>query len=215
MLYVALGDSITAGESASSWARAYPSLVTSILTHSRHGMTRGEVLAEPGWTSRDLELEVYNQPLLYLRNANVVSIWVGGDDLIHAGMALLQGAPKTIVDRTVIRYGKDIATLVAGIRKISRARIILCTQYNPFPNTPIAGQGISALNAATNEVAGRMNVAVAPVDAWFEGRQAALIYGYRTGRIQDALRGPVPPVHPNNRGHRVIAENLAGMMGGA
>ncbi|MNN41101.1 hypothetical protein D3C81_1551990 [compost metagenome] len=93
------------------------------------------------------------------------------------------------------------------IKKGSRARIICCTQYNPFPNSPLAADWISRLNAVTYQVAQSCGANVAPTHKWFEGKQADLIYGYKKGRIEDALSGSLP-IHPNDRGHRVIAKGL-------
>lgn len=208
MLYTALGDSITAGELASSPARAYPSLVVSMLQRTRSARSIGEVLAAPGWTSQELTSAVFDNSSVYLREASSISIWVGGDNLADAALAMLHGARRTVIEQSIIAYGKSLALLVGAIRRVSPAQIILCTQYNPFPNTPIATMGIDALNEATRMVAGRTGAVIAPTEAWFAGRQAELIAGYRTGTIRDALTSPILPVHPNNRGHRVIAEGL-------
>ncbi len=211
MLYTALGDSITAGEAATSWTKAYPSLVVSML-NTRSAPITGQVLAEPGWTSRALENAVLANSSVYLTEARTISIWVGGDDLADAALSVLRGAPRRVIQESIVRYGKDVARLIAAIRSVSKACIIVCNQYNPFPNSPIAAQGIGALNAATAQVAARMGAVLAPTAAWFEGRQAELIYGYRRGRIEDVMTSPVAPVHPNNRGHLVIARNLAPMI---
>lgn len=211
LLYTALGDSITAGEAAASWPKAYPSLVVSML-NSQFAPITGEVLAEPGWTSRALADAVLANSSMYLSQARTISIWVGGDDLADAALAVLGGAPRRVIQASIVRYAKDVALLIAAIRRVSKANIIVCNQYNPFPNSPVASQGIGALNAATAQVAARMGAMLASTEAWFSGRQAELIYGYRRGRIEDVMTSPVAPVHPNNRGHLVIAQNLAPMI---
>lgn len=212
--YVALGDSITAGYSATTPAFAYPSRLVKLLS-GRFKTTCADVLAEPGWTSKNLEEAVFTNPATPLTAANGISIWVGGDDLIHAAFASLQrgsiAAARTIMPMTLRGYGRDVGTLVKGIQKVSRSRIVLCTQYNPFPNSPVAGEAIASLNAVTEEVAAATGCVLAPVHEWFSGNQAALIAGYRTGRIEDALRGSAP-IHPNNQGHAVIAANLAPLL---
>ncbi|KPV45698.1 SGNH/GDSL hydrolase family protein [Alicyclobacillus ferrooxydans] len=211
MLYTALGDSITAGVGATSPAHAYPSLIVSML-QTRSIRAIGEVLAHPGWTSASLEWAVLENSPVYLQQASAISIWVGADDLVDAGLAVLHGAPKQTIKRSIERYGRDIVTLVLAIRKVSRRPIILCTQYNPFPNTPIVTEAIGGLNTVTEGVAGRLKTQLAPTHVWFEGKQAELIAGYRTGRIQDVLTSPRPPVHPNNQGHLAIAQGLTPMI---
>lgn len=207
MRYTALGDSITAGERATSPALAYPSLITAQLRREQPG-SFGEVLAQPGWTGQDLTYAVFENSAIPLRDATTITIWVGGDNLVNAALAMLSGAHSTVLKTSLVAYGKSLTVLITGIRRLSKARIIVCTQYNPFPNTPIAEQGVAALNEATLTVAAKTGVIVAPVNSWFAGRQAELIAGYRTGQVQDVFRTPGAPVHPNDRGHRVIANGL-------
>lgn len=211
MLYTALGDSITAGEGATSPVYAYPMVVVSMLqTHTVRPVA--EVLAEPGWTSAVLESAVLENSSIYLQQARTISIWVGADDLVDAGLAVLHGAPKQTIQRSIEHYGRDISTLVLVIQKISKRPIILCTQYNPFPNTSIVAEAINGLNTVTRGVSARMGTLLAPTHTWFEGRQAELIAGYRTGRLQDILTTSRAPVHPNNKGHFVIAQGLVPMI---
>lgn len=207
VVYTALGDSITAGEGATSPARAYPSLIVSSLC-TNAVRARGEVLAEPGWTSRALDNAVFENSSIYLTQSTTISVWIGGDNLANAGLAMLRGAPRFILERAIVNYRRDVGLLVTAMRRVSRANIILCTQYNPFPNSQVAGAGISALNASTYAVAEKLHVSVAPTHNWFEGQQAQLIAGYKTGRIEDAMRSSQLPIHPNNAGHAVIAQGL-------
>ncbi|MGB8954487.1 MAG: SGNH/GDSL hydrolase family protein [Tumebacillaceae bacterium] len=213
IFYTALGDSITFGHSASSPCRAYPSLLRAEL------QTRGgavvEVVAEPGWTSGALNATVLGDGALELMpRSSVVTIWVGGNDLAYAGLRLLRsgqtgaGAQQALAG-TFAAYGRNVAVLVAAVRRVSQAQILLCTQYNPFPHSPLAAQGVGALNQATFAAASQLNVQVAPVHEWFAGQEAALIAGYRSGRLEDALRSPRLPIHPDDAGHAVIASGLA------
>jgi len=218
-LYTALGDSITAGAGAVSWQMAYPSLIVRKIQHAGTSRPKGaaacEVLAYPGWTSADLEDAVFENSDVYLRQACAVSIWVGGDDLAYAGISMLHGAPKSIIARSLERYRRSLTGLVAGVRRVSTCRIILCTQYNPFPNSPLATEGITALNVVTQTVAVQHGAVLAPAHAWFAGRQRQLIRGYRRGLLEDVLRSPVLPIHPNNLGHRVIAQGMTPLVAGS
>jgi acyl-CoA thioesterase I len=207
VIYTALGDSITAGEGATSPARAYPSLIVSGLC-ANSVRAWGRVLAQPGWTSRALDSAVFDNPSSCLSQSTAISIWIGGDNLAYAGLAILRGAPSSLIQRTILEYGRDVAVLVTAIHKVSKAHVIVCTQYNPFPNSPLAGEAVAALNASTYTVASKLGVSVAPAHSWFEGQQAGLLAGYKTGRMEDAISGPRLPIHPNNTGHAVIAQGL-------
>lgn len=212
--YIACGDSITAGYSATAPGFAYPSRVVAMLCE-RRCKAMGDVLAEAGWTSADLNAAVFGDFPGLLPTADAISVWVGGDDLVNAAFAMFArgtASARTVVPATLKRYGQDIAALLGAVRKVSKGKIILCTQYNPFPNSPLAVEAVASLNSVTDWVASRTGCLVAPMHHWFAGREAALIAGYHNGRIEDALRGH-PAVHPNNLGHLVIAENLAPLVG--
>ncbi|SDS67275.1 Lysophospholipase L1 [Paenibacillaceae bacterium GAS479] len=206
MLYVALGDSITFGESASSWARAYPQLSTAALNARRYP-TRGAVIARSGWSSADLLNSIEGPGRNLIRQAEVITVWIGGIDVANYALEAYRNQQPIELGPVLADYSQNYSSILSYIRANSRARIVCCTQYNPFPNSPIAVTGIQLLNSTTDLVARRFGAVTAPVHSWFEGRQQNLIYGYQNGIIEDALNGFFP-IHPNNRGHQVIARGL-------
>lgn len=211
IFYTAMGDSITYGESASSPQRAYPALVASLL-RSRSKQVHGLILAEPGWTSNSLLQAVLSDTSFPLQSSTTISIWIGGDDLLQAGLTALRNPSPDVFTRGLLIFRQNLDSLIRLIRRSSRAQIVLCTQYNPFPNTALAAEAISNLNEVIADVAARHTALLAPADSWFTGREAELIAGYRHGRLEDAAAnlpfGPYP-IHPNDKGHSVIAHNLA------
>lgn len=207
MIYTALGDSITFGENASSLEKAYPQLIVSTI-NSRSRKVCGYVLAHPGWSSYDLLDAVIWKGDPLIGHSDVVSIWIGGVDLANAALLSFRNQQSSAVKQIITNYRRNISAILTRIKKVSRARIICCTQYNPFPNSPASILGIDQLNQMTFELAQSYKATVAPVHTWFEGKQAELIYGYRKGKIEDALSGSLP-IHPNDRGHQVIAIGLA------
>jgi lysophospholipase L1-like esterase len=207
MIYTALGDSITFGEHASSLVKAYPHLTVSTL-NSGSRKVRGFVLARPGWSSYDLLDAVIWQGSSIISRSAVVSVWIGGVDLANAALFSFRTKQPLAAKHIVANYRRNLSAIFTRIKKGSRAQIICCTQYNPFPNSPISVEWIDRLNRTINELAHSHDVTVAPTHTWFEGKQADLMYGYRNGKIEDALRGSLP-IHPNDRGHRVIAMGLA------
>ncbi|GGH36233.1 spore germination lipase LipC [Paenibacillus segetis] len=206
MIYTALGDSITFGENASSWAKAYPQLSVSTL-NSDSCRARGFVLARPGWSSSDLLDAVIWRGSPLISHSSVVSVWIGGVDLANAALTSVRSKKPLAVQHFVTSYRRNLGTIFTRIKKGSRARIICCTQYNPFPNSPVAVESIGQFNRMINELAHSYDVTVAPTHKWFEGKQTGLIHGYQKGKIEDALSGFMP-IHPNDRGHQVIATGL-------
>ncbi|TXK81484.1 SGNH/GDSL hydrolase family protein [Paenibacillus sp. N3.4] len=207
MIYTALGDSITFGENASSLVKAYPQLAVSTL-HSGSRKVTGYVLARPGWSSYDLLDAVIWHRASILRQSAVISIWIGGVDLASAALSSLRNQQSLNAKQLIADYRRNIGAILTQLTNWSQARIICCTQYNPFPNSPLAVESIGQLNHITKELAQSHGVIIAPAHSWFEGKQADLIYGYRKGKIEDAISGFLP-IHPNDRGHQVIAAGLA------
>ncbi len=206
LIYTALGDSITFGQSASSTAKAYPQLVVSALG-ARAVKARSYVLAQPGWTSAELADALTWWDPHIIHRSKVITVWIGGVDLLLASLASI-GNPRTLDSRKLMaNYHRNMRAILCEIKRVSSARIICCTQYNPFPNSSIAVHWINQLNLAIEGIAKLYRAGVAPVHAWFKGKQADLIHGYRKGEIEDALKGS-PPIHPNNRGHLIIAKGL-------
>ncbi|KQX67151.1 SGNH/GDSL hydrolase family protein [Paenibacillus sp. Root444D2] len=207
MIYTALGDSITFGENASSLVKAYPQLTISTL-NSRSRKVTGYVLARPGWSSYDLLDAVIWQGASMIRQSAVVSIWIGGVDLANAALFSFRNQQPLNAKQIATNYKRNVSAILSQIKNGSHARIICCTQYNPFPNSPLAVESIARLNHLTNELAQNYDATIVPVHTWFEGKQSDLIYGYQKGKIEDALSGSLP-IHPNDRGHQVIAMGLA------
>jgi lysophospholipase L1-like esterase len=202
--YIALGDSITYGQNASSSCRAYPSRVTSMLKLKGIEAKR-IVLAQPSWTSADLAEVIYTDPSL-LSCAKVVTVWIGGNDLIHYGLSSLR-EPAAPILGMMNRYKRRLDIILGLVRLMGVKYIICCTQYNPFPNSAIAVDAIRVMNQLVTASATTNRCLVARVDRWFSGHEHNLIYGYRGGYAEDALRG-FAAIHPNDQGHEVIATGL-------
>ncbi len=210
--YYALGNSITSGEGASSPEKAYPRLIVGML-RQRSLRDEGHIFAHPGWTSADLTDAVLDTDLLF-RHATDISIFIGGNDLIYAALSMINRPNLIVFKKALSDYRKNLTVLIKALRRSSGARIICCTQYNPFPNSPLAERSIQQLNGITTAIAANLHAQIAPVHAWFAGKQALLISGYRTGKLEDAVMGN-PPIHPNDRGHQTIASGMLPLiMGG-
>jgi lysophospholipase L1-like esterase len=126
-------------------------------------------------------------------------------------LSLLQGAPISILQPALSTYDRNLDSIVNTIHAVGKPRILLCTQYNPFPNTALAAEGIGLLNERIGAAAARHGLAVVPVDAWFAGEEPRLISWYRTGRLEDIIQKPLfapNPIHPNDLGHARIAQGL-------
>ncbi|QGQ94307.1 SGNH/GDSL hydrolase family protein [Paenibacillus psychroresistens] len=204
--YMALGDSITVGVGASSRCCAYPWLIKQSLVQKLASPVGLRVVARSGWTSAALMTSLFSQDPNLIRRSNVIVIWIGGDDLVKAGRAILRGRDSKLLTLMLTRYKQNLNTMICGIKRISNAKIILCTQYNPFPNSPIAISSIQSLNQITKAAATCHRTELALIHLAFAGHEAQLIQCYNGGRIEDVFNGTTPPIHPNNAGQRVAAD---------
>ncbi|WP_245530769.1 SGNH/GDSL hydrolase family protein [Alicyclobacillus acidocaldarius] len=203
-----LGDSIAYGECASRPTRAYPQVAARALVADGRSPLETRVVAEPGWTSADLAAAVEADKTA-LADADAAAVLIGGDDLVQAAVtSLSEGHLHRQLRAAYRRYARDLAVIAAACRRRG-VPLVFCTLYNPFPNSPLTASAIQGLNDVMTQVAIRLGASVAPVDAWFAGREPLLIAGYRTGRLEDVLACGRAPVHPNDLGHQLIGLGLA------
>lgn len=200
MLYAALGDSITYGYSASEDERSFVARVRRAL--ARQTKVSLYTCAKPGWTSKQLSRAVRRTPECIWDEAKVVTILIGGNDLLWAAPWLVESNPGHMMKVA----GRLYDNLTEVVECVSRrtSTVILCTIYNPFPNSVLATEYTHALNRSIRRVAERHHLRLVDLDTVFQGREEAFIDGYQRGQIRDIkFRGN--PVHPNDAGHQRIA----------
>lgn len=193
--YLALGNSITAGYGVGSrnFAFLYYSYLLSFNPNLRYinyginGLTTGG-LASLLMTNGNLK----NLAI----QAEVISITIGSNDLLHVAVSILQGTRVNISVTLSIERNLDL--IGTQIRHLNpRALVKVGTIYNPLPAGPYhqySGQA-QALIARTNKIfvqwAKRYGFNVVHIDKAFQGRERLVI-------------GP-DHFHPNLLGHQIIA----------
>lgn len=208
-LYVALGDSITAGYGAT-----HPSLsfVHQVSDHTRgaHLAKATTVLAQNGWDTHTLYRAVrISTPALWQRT-NVLTVLTGGNDLrklLRRQYLSLSGSPLSphLISLRLQRFAYDLDVLAHFLSTQDIPRVLLGTVYNPVPHSPLATQAIEELNVIIRRTAERHRLELIDIYSAFKGKEPYLIHGYRTGRIEDLAVLTRRPIHPNNEGHRTIA----------
>lgn len=200
MLYAALGDSITHGYSATRDNSKYVSLVQASL--AKHQPVNLFLHAKPGWTSRQLLKSALKVPDVIWDEARLITIMIGGNDLLHAVPWLLDGNSSRVM-KVAEKVRNNLAELVHLVRRPG-AIILLGTLYNPFPNSFLAEEYTEAINKSIRSVAQREKVHLADVRKHFNRRENEFVDGYRQGKIRD-IRLIGNPIHPNDEGHQAIA----------
>lgn len=205
------GDSIAAGYGAAPGRGFVPDLARTVAARTR---TRAPYLnfGVPGMTSYALASAlVYNDAWCAgLIGCNSVCVLIGGDDLI-ADLPLVLSRNRRAIGQAAKASALAYSAILARIRNRTRAPLAVGTLYNPYPATPLAQEAVAAYNEGVIiPAATAAGAAIAPVHEAFAGQQAALIAGFSTGVAgQPGRCGIAFPIHPNARGHAVIADTFA------
>jgi len=139
-----------------------------------------------------------------------VCVLIGGDDIIDNLPRLLSGKASAL-QQTIKASAIAYTTTLRRIRLRTPATLAVGTLYNPYPQTALAEEVIRTYNASIIQPAAlACGAAIAPIYEAFAGAQDALIDGYSTGVAgQPGRAGVYFPIHPNARGHAVIADAFA------
>ena len=203
--YLAMGDSLAAGQGAIPVTQGYAYLLYKGGTFDSLTNTIFADAAVPGAKSADvLDFQVpqaatfFQVPPGAMEFKQVVTISVGGNDLLQ----ILGGAdPVTVLTAFQANLTNILVTLRAGLPK---ALIIIGNQYDIPDITagiPGAAQIIVHFNAIIAGVAQATGVRVADVFDAFQGRNGLLLVERHGADAHE--------VHPTNAGYRVMADAFA------
>ncbi len=204
-LYISLGDSVAAGNGASD--RATTSLVA-LLAKDEGGLDTAN-LAVAGATTGDVIEKQLPQAADASRGKKVafITISAGGNDLaalIPNTSCQLDPLPASCpLDEELAKVESNLNTIMQQVRKIDgRTPIVLLLYPNFFSGTghPFeapAGRVLPRLDEVIARVAAKyQHIAVALGAPAFEGRGGELTH----------VLDPVFDPHPNDAGHRLLAD---------
>lgn len=209
--YVALGDSLATGAgSQRGYAERYAALVDGQTDTPLHVVN----LARDGWTSADLLAALRDDRRFgeALADADLVTVNIGGNDLLAAQGQVLAGAcgDEACLQKTVDTFKENWDAILAEVDALvaADARLVTMDIYNPFV-AALRAYGLldrlqpflDAVNDHIRASAAAHGMAVAPVHSTFNG--------------EDGMGDPVPEgliapdhVHPSDEGHAAIADVL-------
>lgn len=204
MIYLALGDSITHGYNATGESRRYVSLLAEKL--NRLERTSVYVHAKPGWTASQAAAGLQRVPESILQEAAIITVMVGGNDLLRAMPWYLNDADVGR-DRLDQAFSPALGQILRLAPGRPGARRLVCTVYNPFPEWDLACTALDDLNGMIQRVAAEHSCHVVSIHQLYAGRERDMVDGYRGGQSDD-FRLVRNPIHPNDSGHVLIAEEL-------
>lgn len=199
MLMLALGDSITYGYGATTPEHSFAKLLQK--QFAKNVRATLHVQAKPGWTSRQLNRSLRELPACIFDEAEIVTLMIGGNDLLKAAPFLLTGSADRIA-QVCERSREEIEEIVECANR-SYNTFALATLYNPFPNFGLAEQITNQYNDMLRAVAARNGLVLVESQKSFRGREHDYVENYRNGLFRD-IRLFRNPIHPTDAGHHAL-----------
>lgn len=198
-----MGDSITYGYEATDEDRRFVSVLTGKL--NARTPTYPYVHARPGWRAEQLLAGFPRIPEAILREADLVTLLVGGNDLLRA-MPWYLDSPEGGRQRLVQTFCPAFRDILRAVARKDTC-VLVSTLYNPFPGWDVAADAVGGLNALIADMAVEQNCGLVRLDKWYGGRETRYVKGYKRGEAGD-FRLVRNPIHPNDEGHARIADAL-------
>ncbi|KRM24989.1 MULTISPECIES: SGNH/GDSL hydrolase family protein [Limosilactobacillus] len=162
---VAVGDSLTHGQGDEKKKGGYVSIIKhKIEHHYRKTTVSTKNYGVSGDRSDQILARLNSQPKMRanLRKADVITMTVGGNDLMQDLEANIMNSPKTVdkdVDQAKKVYVRHLNQLLTAVRKQNpHAPVFIMSIYNPvytyFPDVDVINDSIVKWNQTTQKVMG-------------------------------------------------------------
>lgn len=225
--YVALGDSIATGTTSRGTTSSYvEGLYNHLISIYPSHIVTMQNLAHDGDASYDLYMKLKNDPLFQddIKKANVISISIGGNNVLPAGKNFFTTIDLSIAEAGTKSFEYEYDLIIKEIRILNTtAKIISSTLYNPYNSVSISGYTndpnlnkqiqpfIDRINAKIKGISDS-NYVVADVYSKFldysgQGKMGSITYFYPSA-LFSFMRDP----HPNQTGQNLIMEIHKGLI---
>lgn len=165
---VALGDSLTQGIGDTTPAHGYPGRIATALKQKTNIPTTALNLGKEGDRSDQIlkRLDTSTKQQLAVRQANVIVLTTGGNDLLRVLQGAIVGHSESEVTKavqvTVPRYEANLQALLAKVRQLNpKAALFLFGNYNPlyvyFPNFTAINTSVTTYNKVNATMVNKYN----------------------------------------------------------
>lgn len=197
--YLAFGDSLTVGYGAAPGLGFVP-LYANALSAAVGRNVLTDNAGVNGATTQNLLDTLRTDPNIResVKNADLITITAGGNDLIQAALPFVYEGDADILKSALQAYETNYRLILETIREIKGntsdpALILLIGLYNPLPLMEEAAVWVRKFNEFLRKLAGKKVRVVNVFDA-FVGRERELLYSDH--------------IHPNAKGYAIIAEQI-------
>ncbi|MGE8205156.1 GDSL-type esterase/lipase family protein [Heyndrickxia sp. NPDC080065] len=197
--YCAIGDSLTVGVGSTCFVKGFITRYLSLTRKTVEMPIFPSIFGKSGATSGDI-LNNLNHPFISTRvkDAEIITITAGGNDLIGAAKAFLQNKNEKDFLIALENGKKNLSKIINRIMNLKHSQgpyiIRMINLYNPFPNIAGADKWVEEYNHNIERLANPPIIQVANIHDLFHGKEKELL-------AHDHI-------HPNNKGYLIIANAL-------
>lgn len=198
ILYVAIGNSLTAGVGAGyfpGFVQRYQQMAAQHLNKR----VMSQVYARPGATTSDL-LQMVRHPNVAraIQQASIITINAGGNDLIQASPIYFRTKERRVLEDALKNCQENVTSIIDEIRELKRDSqsaymIRILDLYNPFPEEKLAEKWVKGLNRHLKKMKNG-HLAITNLYTAFKGKEEHLLAADK--------------IHPNAKGYQLISEQL-------
>jgi lysophospholipase L1-like esterase len=202
MNIVALGDSLTKGMGDDT-GKGYVGDITDQVRKRTNQQVSLLNLGINGQTSNELRKQVQQPEVMrQIRNADIVLITIGGNDLFRGGEGLVDYKSDKIQEIET-KYLDNVRFIFTQVRKTNtKVNVFFVGLYNPFINLSTGKE--------TSKVVRQWNYDSAELSADFSKIVFVPTFDLFELKVNDFLYSD--KFHPNSKGYRLIAERVASLL---
>ncbi|MGG5254183.1 GDSL-type esterase/lipase family protein [Neobacillus sp. SM06] len=199
-LYVALGDSLTAGVGTGLFSPGFVQRFRRMAEMELDEHVFVQIFAHPGFQTEDILAELDNEFVQeQIQEADIITITGGGNDLIQAARKYLQDQNEhdfsSALKQSMENFHKMMNKMTNLKKNSSKPYIVrIINLYNPFPTDPLAAKWIKKFNQLIKSFSVKNKIAIVQIDKAFKDYEKEYL--------------SIDGVHPNDVGHERIAESL-------
>ena len=197
--YCGLGDSLTVGVGSNIFEKGFIGRYLFLTRKAFNQPIAPAVFARVGATTGDI-LKSFEHPLVCktIKEAEIITITAGGNDLIDAAEQFLQDKKEEDFFIALESGKKNLSNIIQQIMTFKREAepyiIRMINLYNPFPELKGSDKWVEAFNHDIERLANPPVIRVADIHDLFLGKEKELLANDH--------------VHPNTKGYHLIANSL-------
>ncbi|GKQ42725.1 lipase/acylhydrolase [Companilactobacillus sp. RD055328] len=215
---VAIGDSLTYGVGDSTKKGGYVTLVSKKLEEHKNVNVSSENYGISGETSTQIIKRIENKSKIQsdLKNADIITVTVGGNDLMHILSKKGLKLKKQDVTSGTVKFENNLNTLITDIRKNNNhAPIYLISIYNPFgvylKDIKYMTTAVKNWNEYSKQTASEnYNVHFVNIDKLLSDPKKKT--KDKNGDVENPYLFTEDHFHPNDKGYKLITDELYKVM---